>query len=51
MNFLEKYASGMALPKFSFSMESIQSLACFWSCEDVLWHRHPEYQIASIVFQ
>ena len=51
MKTLVKYASGMALNKFLFSLDSLHSLACFWTCEDGLWRRHPKSQIASFVFQ
>ena len=29
----------------------IHSLTCFWACEDGLWCRHPESQIASFMLQ
>ena len=51
MKTLEKYASGMALHKFSFALESLHSLDFFWACEDSLWRLHPEPQISSFVFQ
>ena len=51
MKTLENYASGMAPHTFSFALDSLHSLACFWACEDGLWHRHNKYQIASFVFQ
>ena len=37
MTNLENYASGMDPHKFSFDMESLHSLSCFWACEDGLW--------------
>ena len=51
MKNLDNYASGMAPYKFSFDLDSLNSLACFWACEDGVWLHHPEYQIASFVFQ
>ena len=48
---LEKLKSGMDLHKFSFNLDSIHSLACFWVCEYGLWRRSPEYTIDSFVFQ
>ena len=36
MKNLEKSASGMDPHKISFTPESLQSLACFWACEDGL---------------
>ena len=51
MKTFEKYASGMDPHKFSFVLESLQSLACFWACKGGLWRRHPKYQIASFMFQ
>ena len=51
MKTLEKYASGMAPHKFLFSLDSLHSLACFWTCEDGLWQLYPKYWIASFVFQ
>ena len=51
MNFLDKYASGMAPHIFSFSLDSLHSLAYFWACKYDLWRRHTNYQIDSFVFQ
>ena len=51
MKNLENYASGMDPHKFSFDMESLNSLSCFWACEYVLWRRHTNSKIASFVFQ
>ena len=51
METLEKYAGGTTLNKFSFAMDSLHPLACFWAREDSLWRCHPKYQIASFVFQ
>ena len=51
MKKLEKYASEMTLHKFSFALESLHSLACFWAYEDGLWRRHPKSQIANFVFK
>ena len=33
------------------SLDSLHSLACLWTCEDGIWRRHPESQIASFLFQ
>ena len=51
MKNLDKYASGMAPHKFSFALDSLHSLACFWACGGGLWRRRPKYQIANFVFQ
>ena len=51
METLEKYAGGTTLNKFSFAMDSLHPLACFWAREDSLWRCHPESQIARFVFQ
>ena len=51
MKTLEKYSGGMAPHKFSFALESLHFLDCFWACEDGLRRRHPKSQIASFVFQ
>ena len=51
MKTLEKYISGMDPQIFSFYLDSLHSLACFWACEYDLWRRHPKSQIASFVFQ
>ena len=51
MTFLDKYASGMAPHIFSFSLDSLHSLAYFWACKYDLWRRHTNYQIDSFVFQ
>ena len=48
---MEKYLSWIAPTKFYFALDSIRSLDCLWACEDCLWRRHPEYQIASFVLQ
>ena len=51
MKTLDNYSSGMVPQKVSFALDSPHSLDCFWECEDGLWYRHPEYQIANFVFQ
>ena len=51
MKTLEKYANGMAPHKFLFSLDSLHSLDCLWTCEDGLGWLHPKSQIASFVFQ
>ena len=41
----------MAPHNFSFALDSLHSLVCFWVCEDGIWRRNPTYQIASFLFQ